>query len=86
MLDQKALAAIRNEMREELTNSENLVLEELDRVQEGLTRKVEKVQKNLEDLQQYYRITKLENDNTSLLLQMIVDLRKDVEELKNKTA
>ncbi|GAA0257216.1 hypothetical protein GCM10008922_16410 [Faecalicatena contorta] len=86
MLDQKDLEAIRNVMREELTNSENLVLEELDRVQEGLTRKVEKVQKNLEDLQQYYRITKLENDNTSLLLQMIVDLRKDVEELKNKTA
>ena len=80
MLDQKDLEAIRNVMREELTNSENLVLEELDRVQEGLTRKVEKVQKNLEDLQQYYRITKLENDNTSLLLQMIVDLRKDVEE------
>ena len=86
MLDQKDLEAIRNVMREELTNSENLVLEELDRVQEGLTRKVEKVQKNLEDLQQYYRITKLENDNASLLLQMIVDLRKDVEELKNKTA
>lgn len=86
MLDQKDLEAIRDVMREELTNSENLVLEELDRVQEGLTRKVEKVQKNLEDLQQYYRITKLENDNTSLLLQMIVDLRKDVEELKNKTA
>lgn len=86
MLDHKDLEAIRNVMREELTNSENLVLEELDRVQEGLTRKVEKVQKNLEDLQQYYRITKLENDNTSLLLQMIVDLRKDVEELKNKTA
>ena len=86
MLDQKDLEAIRNVMREELTNSENLVLEELDRVQEGLTRKVEKVQKNLEDLQQYYRITKLENDNTSLLLQMIVNLRKDVEELKNKTA
>ena len=86
MLDQNDLEAIRNVMREELTNSENLVLEELDRVQEGLTRKVEKVQKNLEDLQQYYRITKLENDNTSLLLQMIVDLRKDVEELKNKTA
>ena len=40
----------------------------------------------MDELKQYYRINKLENENTSLLLQMIKDLQKEVEELKKKIA
>lgn len=47
---------------------------------------MEEVQKNLDELNQYYRITKLENDNTVLLLKMIDELSKRVEVLEKKTA
>ena len=77
---------ILQKMDEKLTHSENLILNELDRVQEHLETDVQKVQKNLEELQQYYRITKLENDNTSLLLKMYNNMQKEIEELKAKIA
>lgn len=86
MLETKDLEAIRQIMREEIGKSENLVLKELDRVQEGLNTKVEQIQKNLDELKQYYRINRLENDNTALLLQMIQELTKRVSELEKKTA
>lgn len=86
MLEQKDLDAIRSILKEELTNSENMILEEVDRVQENLESKMDAVQKNIEELKQYYRITKLENDNTTMLLQMIAELKKRVEELEKKTA
>lgn len=44
------------------------------------------VEKNLNELTQYYRITKLENDNTALLLKMIDGLSRRVDELERKTA
>lgn len=40
----------------------------------------------MDELNQYYRITKLENDNTALLLKMIDALPKRAEELEKKTA
>lgn len=93
MLERKDLQAIRaimNDMKEELkgelANSENLILQEVDRVQENVEKQIEQVEKNMDDLKQYYKITKLENDNTSLFLQMIVGLRKEVDELWEKIA
>lgn len=86
MLEQRDLDAIRNIMKEELAASENMVLKEVARVQESLDAKIEKIQKNLEEIKQFYRITKLESDNTSILLQIIGDLKKRVEELEKKTA
>ena len=44
------------------------------------------VESCMEEIKQYYRINKLENENTSLLLQMIKDLQKEVDELKKKIA
>ena len=77
---------ILQQMDERITSSENMILKELDRVQEHLGSDVQKVQKNLEELQQYYRISKLENDNTSLLLKMYNDMQKEIAELKAKIA
>ena len=101
MLDQKDIEILRTMMTEvvkqsednilqkvdeRITSSENMILKELDRVQEHLESDVQKVQKNLEELQQYYRIAKLENDNTSLLLKMYNDMQKEIAELKAKIA
>lgn len=78
MLEQKDLDALQ----------ENLLLKEADRIQISLEDKIGAVQKNLEELEQYYRITKLENDNdnTALLLKMIDELSKRVEALERRTA
>ncbi len=40
----------------------------------------------MDELNQYYRITKLEADNTALWLRLIDGLSKRVEELEKKTA
>ena len=97
MLDEKDLQSIAGlitkteskiltEMDKRFTQSENLILDELDRTRSIMEKKIEVVQRNIDELSQYYRITKLESDNTTLLLQMINDLRKEVEELKQKIA
>lgn len=82
MLDEKDLKSIA-----ELLNSQaNMILNELDKVQLKITDKMNRLESNMDELKQYYRINKLENENTSLLLQMIKDLQKEVEELKKKIA
>lgn len=97
MLDLKDLQAIREILKEEiaesenrmdikLTESENLILQETERTRNILEKRIDQIQKNLDELNQYYRITKLENDNTALLLKMIEKLEKRVEDLEKKTA
>lgn len=88
MLEQTDLEVLQKMMEtiidKRITESENLILKEMDRVQMNLTNKINEVQKNLDELNQYYRITKLENDNTALLLKMIDALPKRAEELEKK--
>ena len=82
MLDKKDLKSIAD-----LLNSQtNMILNKLDNVQLRLTDKMNRLESYMDELKQYYRINKLENENTSLLLQMIKDLQKEVEELKKKIA
>lgn len=80
------IAESEKKMESKLAESENLLLEEIDRVQMFLENKINTVKENLEELKQYYRITKLENDNTAILLKMIEELSRRVEELEKKTA
>ena len=97
MLEQNDLIAIRKIMKEEIAESEkrtdarfaeseNPILEEAERTRNILEKQIDKVQKNLEEFSQYYKITKLENDNTALLLKMIDELSKRIEKLEKKTA
>lgn len=97
MLDEKDLQALQamlekteinmlTEIDKRFTQSENLILGELDRTRDIMESKIATVQKNIDELAQHYRITKLESDNTSLLLQMIAKLDKEVEELKQSIA
>ena len=57
-----------------------------------LEEKIQKLQKNLDELNQYYRITGLENENGTLLLEIIKQLldkiqkmEEEIEELKKTT-
>ena len=77
------------EMKTEITemkSMDQLILAEIGREHEILVSKIEKVQQNLDELNQYYKITKLENDNTAILLQMINELSKRIENLEKRSA
>ncbi len=80
------IAEIEQKMDEKITHSENLILSELDRVQTHLEKDIEKTQENLDELKQFYRIDRLEADNTSLLLKMYNDMQKEIAEIKAKIA
>lgn len=61
-------------------------MSEMDRMQNNLQKQIDQVKKNQDEINQYFRTTKLENDNITLLLRMISDLNKRVEELEKRTA
>ena len=90
MLEEKDLQAIKSIVEDvvdkRVTESENLILNYVDDTRKTLEKQIEQVKKNMDELNQYYRITKLENDNTALLLKMLDGLSKRVEELEKKTA
>lgn len=69
-----------------LRETENGLLEEMDRMRESLEEKIANVDKKVDNLETYYRITKLENDNTSILLKIVGDLQERVTVLEKKTA
>ena len=57
-----------------------------------LEEQIQKLQKNLDELNQYYRITGLENENGTLLIEIIKQLldkiqkmEEEIEELKKTT-
>ena len=77
---------LRDTIKAEIGRSENLVLSEVDRVQENLETKMEQLKRNMDELTQYYRTVKLDHENNALFLQMIQELKKEMEQLKIKIA
>ena len=80
-------------LNQNFKTSENLVLQYVDDTRRILEEEIQKVQKNLDELNQYYRITRLENDNGALLMEIIKQMQdkmqkmeEEFEELKKKTA
>ena len=69
-------------MEDRVVQAENLLLNELTRTQTILDKKIATVQKNVDGLLEYNRITRMEKDNTTILLQMISDLKKEVDLIK----
>lgn len=57
MLEQKDLDASRAIMKEEITESENLILEEMEHTRKILDDKISQVQKNMDELNNSYKIT-----------------------------
>ena len=42
--------------------------------------------RNIDELNQYYRISKMESDKTSVLLQMYIDMQKQIAEIQARIA
>ncbi len=73
-----------SKMESLIHESENMVLGELDRVQVNLGKRIDKVEQNLDELNQYYRIIKLDHDNTAILLKTIGDHEKSINSLSKR--
>lgn len=92
MMDQKIsgidrkISDMDQKFDEKLKNTENMILDELGRTRSILEDRIDRMQNNIDEMNQYYRITKLENDNTILILRLVDGLSKRVEELEMKTA
>lgn len=71
---------------EKFTNFENVILRKLDRIQERMDKRMDNIQRNIDELNQYYRISKMESDKTSVLLQMYIDMQNQIAEIQARIA
>ena len=84
--EERIMERVDGKLQRALRETENGLLEEMDRMREILEEKIANVEKKVDNLETYYRITKLENDNTSILLKIVGDLQERVTVLEKKTA
>ena len=73
-------------LRKEIRASENSTLEEVDRLQEIMERRIGEVNEKIENVERYYRISRLENDNATLVLQIVEDYGRRLEKLERVIA
>ena len=69
---------------ERLKESENLLLQESDRIYINLQNRIGRVEKNVQEIAEYYRIRKTDDANHGLLLGMIRQVEKRVDVLEKK--
>ena len=77
---------IMQQVDEKITKSEIFVLDEIERTRNILEKRIDKIEQDIDELKQYYRITKLEDSNVELLLKINDELSKRVEALEKKIA
>ena len=65
---------------------EENIYDEIGRVQTYLEKKIDAVQKDVDEMKQYYRIERMENAASTTILRIVSDLQKDVAELKQNIA
>ena len=73
-------------LRKEIRASGNSTLEEVDRLQEIMERRIGEVNEKIENVERYYRISRLENDNATLVLQIVEDYGRRLEKLERVIA
>ena len=73
-------------LRKEIRASENSTLEEVDRLQEIMERRIGEVNEKIGNVERYYRISRLENDNTTLVLQIVEDYGRRLKKLERVIA
>ncbi len=77
---------ILKQVDERIIKSESLMFNEMARIYESLDRKIEMLNSKIEEMSQYYRIFRLDQDNMTILLSLIDALTKRVEILESKMA
>ena len=75
---------ISKKMDKKIIKSESLVLDEVERTRNILVSKIEKTQKDVDELKSIYRVIKMDTENTAMLLRMYDNLDNRVEKLEEK--
>ena len=75
---------ISKKMDKKIIKSESLVLDEVERTRNILVSKIEKTQKDVDELKSIYRVIKMDTENTAMLLRMYDNLDNGVEKLEEK--
>ena len=86
MLDQNDLEVLQNMMENvvgsKIAESENLLLEKMDRMQTNLSNRIDKIDQRLDSMQHDVNTCRLEAGTLDLLLKRIDRLESQVEELR----
>lgn len=77
---------ILREVDERIVKPESLLFSEMARVYETLDHKIEILSSKVEEVSQYYRTFRLDQDNMTVILSLIDALTRRVEILESKTA
>ncbi len=90
MLEQKDLEVLQNMMESvvstRIAESENLLLEEMDRLQTNLTNRIDRINSRIDSMQHEVNACKLERESIGLLIKKIDQLESRIEELEKRTA
>lgn len=76
--------ATKDTLDAKLTETENNILTELDRVQVKTNEHFERVEKRLDNIELTMRSIKLENSTVNLLVETVSDLKDKVDQLEQK--
>ena len=71
---------------DDLKQNQNFILVEIGRTQNYLEKRINKVERKLDEMDQFYRITKLENSTTKEFIRICNNLTERVERLERKMA
>lgn len=71
-------------LEDKIVEVERNLVSELVRTEDILTRRMDKIEKNQEELNRYYKVTKLEYGNVDLLLKIMEGFQKRLEALEKK--
>ena len=90
MLEQKDLEVLQNMMESvvstRIAESENLLLEEMDRLQTNLTNRIDRINSRIDSMQHEVNACKLDRESIGLLIKKIDQLESRIEELEKRTA
>lgn len=80
---EKQSKRLENLLDKRLRKTENAILSEVDRVQEIGDKNMKKLEQRLAEMESYYRINRNDSNQSTLLLQMILELKDEIETVKN---
>ena len=69
---------------QELKSMDSSILDELVRTQESSNRQFDNLERELQELKSYYQVSKLENDNSVLIVNCINNINKRLDRLEKK--
>ena len=84
--DIKSNMAAKDELKTELHNLENSLLEEIDTVQEKANTHFDCIESKLDTIESAVKTIKLENSTVNLLISKVSDMQKEIDFLKSKVS